>query len=359
MNRLNQLFWKHVTESTKMNIESLVVLRILTGLFFLIIYSPFFSWIGEVPQVFFYPPILSLTNLFSGFPPTYFFYTLDILITLALLGVTLGYRAKFSGIAASIMLFIGFNWQYSMGKIDHNILLLVFLALMSLSGWGTKAALVPDNAEPEGQKEKVTSLLAVLLCFGMFSAGFLKAYVWIDFDPTMNGFLRWYYSGLYGKETDYFFIKYLQELPFWWLDFMDYGGVLFELSPFLFLLLGRKSWRLWLLGATLFHLMNLLILNIPFTPSFIIYLTFLNLDGLYLKIEQLFEKKVNRQIFVGLIIFLGVNRLFYSFSIPFSYFEFLKQRDVIMYLALILWISAACLFVRDIWKLSLSEPVPI
>ncbi|MEN2281723.1 hypothetical protein AAGF08_06250 [Algoriphagus sp. SE2] len=345
-------------ESTQMPLQSLVVLRILTGLFFLIIYSPFFFWIGEVPQVFFYPPILSLANLFSGFPPAYFFYVLDILITLALLGVTLGYKAKFSGIAASLLLFIGFNWQYSMGKIDHNILLLTFLGLMSFSGWGTKAALVPDTPEPEGRKEKVTSLLAVLLCFGMFSAGFLKAYVWIDFDPTMNGFLRWYYSGLYGKETDYFLIKYLQELPFWWLDIMDYGGVVFELSPFLFLLLGRKSWRLWLLGATLFHLMNLLILNIPFTPSFIIYLTFLNLKGLYPKVEQLFAKKTNRQIFVGLIVLLGINRFLYSFSIPFSYFEFLKQRDVIMYLALILWVSAACLFARDIWKLSFSQSDP-
>ncbi|WP_296702340.1 hypothetical protein [Algoriphagus sp.] len=351
MNRLNQLFWKRVTESTQMTLESLVILRILAGLFFLIIYSPFFSWIGEVPQAFFFPPTLSLANLFSGFPPAYFFYGLDILITLALLGVTLGYKAKVSGIVASILLFIGFNWQYSMGKIDHNILLLAFLAIMSFSGWGSNAALVPDRSEPKGHKEKATSLLAVLLCFGMFSAGFLKAYVWLDFDPTMNGFLRWYYSGLYGKGTDYFFIKYLQELIFWWLDLMDYGGVLFEWSPFLFLLIGRKSWRLWLLGATLFHLTNLLILNIPFTPSFIIYLTFLNLEVLYPKIERLFEKKVNRQIFVGLVVLLGVNRLLYSFSIPYSYFEFLKQRDVIMYLALILWVSSAGLFARNIWKL--------
>jgi hypothetical protein len=189
----------------------------------------------------------------------------------------------------------------------------------------------------------------------MFSAGFLKAYVWIDFDPTMNGFLRWYYSGLYGKGTSYFLINYLQELPFWWLDLIDYGGVLFEWSPFLFLLLGRKSWRLWLLGATLFHLTNLLILNIPFTPSFIIYLTFLHLDGLFSKIKRIFDSRLNRQIFVGLVVLLGVNRLMYSFSIPWSYFEFLKQRDVIMYLALVLWISAAFLFARDTRRLSSSQ----
>lgn len=359
MNRLNQLFWSRVTESTKMPLNSLVVLRIFSGLFFLIIYSPFFSWLGEVPQAFFFPPMISLANLFSGFPPAYFFYTLDILVTLALLGLTLGYRAKVSGIVASTLLFIGFNWKFSMGKIDHNILLLAFLVLMSFSGWGTKAALVPDSPEPEGRKEKATSLLAVLLCFGMFSAGFLKAYVWIDFDPTMNGFLRWYYSGLYGKDTDYFFIDYLQELPFWWLDLMDYGGVLFELSPFLFLLFGRKSWRLWLFGVTLFHLTNLLILNIPFTPSFIIYLTFLNLEGLYPKIKQLFERKVYRQIFVGLVVLFGVNRLMYSFSIPWSYFELLRQSDVIMYLALVIWVSAAFLFAREIWKSFSTQNDPV
>jgi len=359
MNKLNQLFWSRVMESTKMPLESLVVLRVLTGLFFLIIYSPFFFWIGEVPQVFFFPPMISLANLFSGFPPACFFYVLDISITLALLGVTLGYRARFSGITAAILLFVGFNWQYSLGKIDHNILLLVFLALMSFSGWGTKIALVPDIPEPNGRKEQVTSLLAVLLCFGMFSAGFLKAYVWIDFDPTMNGFLRWYYSGLYGKETSYFFINYLQELPFWWLDLMDYAGVLFEWSPFLFLLLGRKSWRLWLLGATLFHLTNLLILNIPFTPSFIIYLTFLNLGGLYPKIKQLFDNYRSLRIFVGLVILLGVNRLMYTFSLPWNYFEILKERDVIIYLALILWISAAVLFGREIWRSSSVQNDPI
>lgn len=343
-------FWVRVENSTQMPADSLSVLRVFAGIFLLTIYSPFFYWIGEVPQAFFYPPLLSLTNLLSGFPPAWFFYFLDVAITIGLVLVTLGVKARFAGIATSLLMFIGYSFNFSFGKIDHNILVLAFLFLLSLSGWGEKFALVPDQVVSKSNQNKITSLLAIFLCFGMFSAGFLKAVVWIDFNPELNGFLRWYYSGLHGKGVDFFLINYLQELPLGWLDLVDYSGVIFELSPFILLLAGRSYWRLWLLATCVFHFANLLFLNIPFIPNFIIYMAFVNLEGLLPKLEKISKVESAKLIFILLISFLGLNRIFYSFEIEYSIFEVLKVTEVIMYIGFIIWVAGICIMGRETLK---------
>jgi hypothetical protein len=323
-----------------MPMKSLSVFRVFSGIFFLTLYSPFFFWIGNVPQAFFYPPLLSLSNLFSGFPQPLFFIVLDLLITVGFVFIALGIRAKAAGILTSVLIFIGYNFNFSIGKIDHNILALAFLFMFSFSGWGSELSLLPDRKVKPETKNKITSLFAVFLCFGMFTAGFLKALVWIDFDPELNGFLRWYYSGLHGKGINYFLIGYLQELPLWWLDLVDYAGVVFELTPFLFLLAGRPYWRLWLVAACGFHLSNLLLLNIPFTANFILYMTYVRLDGVFSKLKKWLSNSRFKIAVILIVVFLGLNRFFYFLEVRVSIFEILKNTDIIMHIGFALWTSA-------------------
>lgn len=57
-------------------------------------------------------------------------------------------------------------------------------------------------------------------------------------------------------------------------EFFDYVGVLFELG-FILLLLNKRYFSWFIIIAILFHIMNLLILNIKFTGNLPIYLLFM------------------------------------------------------------------------------------
>lgn len=42
-----------------------------------------------------------------------------------------------------------------------------------------------------------SSFLGILIAFGFLTAGWAKAFSWIDFDLTTSGFLSWFYSGYF------------------------------------------------------------------------------------------------------------------------------------------------------------------
>lgn len=348
---LNKAFWERVRISTEVSQESLWLLRPIVGVYLLVISLPYFSWIGEVPNVFFYPPLLSLPNLLNGFPPAWFFFLIDILIGISITLIILGVKAKWATRALVLLLFTGFNFQFSMGKIDHTIFLLIFLSGMSFAGWGSGFALIPDKPVPKINVQRCMALLAVLLCFGMFTAGSIKAVNWIDFDPSRNGFLRWYYSSIYVKHSDLFFSGSLNALPYAWLDAFDWGGVLFELSAFVLLLVGRKFWKLWLLAACTFHLFNLLILNISFSSNFIFYLAFLDFGKYYDWVKRLFSKPIIVWTSSAFLLILVYFRFAYIFDVPhFNLLEFLKKDKLFMYVVLVVWASGVGIFAYSLWR---------
>ena len=273
-NTLSEHFWRRVGRNVETNVSSLAMFRILFGLFLLLIATPHTAWVGDVPQAFFDPPYLSFANLLSDFPPKPVFQTLDVL-TVALLGfITLGIKARWSTLAFFIVGIIGNSFAFSLGKIDHSFLSLVLALCMSFSGWGTKYALVPDKPSRFDSVRLSLGLLAVLIAFGMFTAGFLKALYWIDFNVNTSGFLRWFYSGYYNLGRTELLAPIIPNIPTPLFEFADYLAVAFELSGFIFLLAGRKTWLTWLLMAAAFHLVNVLALNIVFNKHFLVYLAF-------------------------------------------------------------------------------------
>src|SRR5687768_13698456 len=72
---------------------SLAVSRIIFAATLLVVVLPRYLWIGSFPNAFFNPPI-GLTRFFSGFPPTWVFFTLSFLITLASVFLLAGYRTR-------------------------------------------------------------------------------------------------------------------------------------------------------------------------------------------------------------------------------------------------------------------------
>ncbi|MGF1459587.1 MAG: hypothetical protein ACFBSG_11230 [Leptolyngbyaceae cyanobacterium] len=248
------------------------IFRIFFGLYFLVFGLASFGWISEAPGSFFDPPLFSFSRLASGFPPPALFFTLDILIVLLMVFVTVGIRSRISGLALVLVYWIGRSFQYSFGKIDHDVMIWATLLCMSFSNWGTDNALLPEKTVRS--HKTALAMLGIILSFGMFTAGYEKYQNWLDFDLSTNGFLSWFYPGYFNIGRQFLLSDFVFYIPSWLLELMDYSAVFLELTPFLCLLAGARFWKAWLLMACIFHLANLLILNIPFSHHIPVYSCF-------------------------------------------------------------------------------------
>ncbi|WP_210466703.1 hypothetical protein [Rufibacter roseolus] len=350
-NKVNTLFWERVCLSTTPeNVKALSAFRIVVGLFMLAIYVPSFSWIAGAPQALFTPPLLSLANLFGGFPAPTFFYLLDGVVLLSLVCFTIGVKARISTLVFLLACLIGLSFNFSFGKIDHSILIYSLLLCMSFSGWGRHLAVLPDKASRFDSPSKSLSLLSILLCFAMFSAGFEKALSWLDFDPTKNGFLGWFNDGYYTLDRHYLLADYVNYFPPLLLEVFDYTAVVFELSPLFFLLHSRKAWRLWLLIACTFHVTNTFLLNIPFIANSMVYLAFTDFTWLYEKMSNLLKRSYVKALGTGAIVLLLIMRgkEAYYLDTSAALLSPSDKTELKLYLGLLLWIFAIILIARSL-----------
>lgn len=349
IDNLNTLFWRRVVSSTTIDVKSICAFRIVLGLTILILYIPSFTWIAEVPRVLFNPPVLSIANAFSDLPGRAFFLTLDYLLLLSLSCLTLGIKTRVSTIIFAILCITGLSFNYSFGKIDHGYTLFYFTLLcLSFSGWGTHLALYPDKVTKYDSTIKSLSLLAVIIAFGMFTAGFSKALHWIDFDVTWNGFLRWYLDSFYGSGRSLYLASLVQLLPPLVLEAFDYTAVLVELSPIFFLLHSSKAWRIWLMVICIFHLAIVVLLNITFNLNFFAYLVFIDFSWLYQRLINL-SKLVQNSLLAFFALFFVV-RLYLIFSQQSIDTFYPSLRPLFnLYFDIIIWLVAIFLIVNHIW----------
>src|SRR3954454_13460696 len=98
INKLNKNFWIRVTKSTNEDVLSLSVFRIIVGLSLLTINYKNISWIGTTPHVFYNPPALSVAGFFSSFPSPVFFVTIELLLILLSVFITLGIKTRISSL---------------------------------------------------------------------------------------------------------------------------------------------------------------------------------------------------------------------------------------------------------------------
>ena len=344
--------WRKAEDASENDDRSLSLLRILYGLFIILFATPSFLWIGKVPQSLFLPPFFSLANLFDGFPSYPWLLAIDISLIICTICLLLGVKARYAGILFSLLYIIGSSFQYSFGKIDHLIMFPVFILGLSFTNWGVDYALIPDKKVSKQLQRRVLAILAVLLCFGMFTAGYEKALSWIDFDLEKGGFLRWFYGGFFSQGRKYLLAPFVLLVPPQTFEIFDYFAVVFELSPIIALLAGKQWWQLWLFVACMFHLGNTLLLNIPFIEHAPIYLSFIPLSS-FLKTAQIQFSKVQIAIFTStMTAVIAIHHLFhfftsnsikplkvYVYTVPFVE----SERELSLYISLLVWILTICL----------------
>ena len=307
-----EFFWRLAENASENNNRSLSTLRILYGFFIILFATPSYSWIGKVPQSLFDPPFFSIGNLFNSFPSYFWLLTIDILLIILTICLLLGVKARYAGILFSLFYIIGSSFQFSFGKIDHSIMFPVFILGLSFTNWGTNYALIRDKKVSKQVQRRVLAILAVLLCFGMFTAGAEKALHWIDLDLERGGFLNWFYSGFFSLERKYLLAPFVLLVPPQTFEIFDYFAVIFELSPIIALFAGRKWWQLWLFVASAFHLGNTLLLNIPFIYHALVYLSFIPVNFSFLKTVQMRLSKAQITLFVFMMTaVIAIHHLFH------------------------------------------------
>jgi len=340
--RLYREIWGRVISATSLNEETHNAYRKLFVFFSLLIFVPNLMWIHQIPDLLFNPPKLSFVALFSGFPNHFFLLLFHIIVVFSLILIGLNKYKREVGILCFISLIVLSGFKYSFGKIDHIILYPFAVLCLSLTNWRpinstqTKRSLLPIPGE---------TLLAIFIGFGMFTAGILKAYNWVDFDTEYSGFLGWFYPGYYNMGRTHLFADVIFYLPEILIESLDYFAVLFELSPFLFLLTGKKTfWKIWVVLACFFHLSNTALLNIPFTYHLLVFLLFV----LPISLVKLINNISNR-VFTYSIFFIGFIQigLLIAYEQPMIDLLFADSQSRI-YIDFILWLLV---YLVGLWNL--------
>ena len=298
MTKIIDQIWGRIISATELSDGSSTSYRRIFSLVALIMFIPDSLFLSELPDALFDPPRLSPFVFLSGYPGYWFLLILHLFIILGLLFIGLDRHIKLSGIVVTISFLILDGYRYSLGKVDHGILLPVTIFFFSLVNWKkhSKDSILPIPAE---------TLIAVFIAFGMFTAGIQKAIIWIDFDSTQNGFISWFFNGYFQMDRSHLLSGWIFNAPNLLLELFDYTAVLFELSPFIILLTGNKKlWKYWLIVACAFHTANLLFLNISFHFHLLIYLAYLIPIGLQHWIE-----KISLKVYASIILLVAISQI--------------------------------------------------
>lgn len=242
---------------------------------------PAYTWISGMPDYLFDPPVLSMANLFDGFPVKALMLALTAINILAFMCMFLGIGTRWTSLLFSITAIIGHSFWYSFGKIDHMILWYLAPAFLGFAGWGNYfnvsgnkvAVREPDNAV-------IIFLFALTIGFSMFTSGVQK---------LEGGWLNWRGEGVrYHLIRNFLIIDRTKFLATFFLDFkphliwklMDYAALFLEVG-FLFSVARLKYFRAFLVMAVFFHVAILMMFNIAFYANLIAYSLFINWSSLF------------------------------------------------------------------------------
>lgn len=219
-------------------------------------------------------------QLFGGFPPQWFFVGLHVLLDLSLIALLFGYRTRLASWLTGLLFLMGFGFLFSAGKVNHVMLFILLPWVMSFSNWGAAWSIDAQQGRTRPMVESwPLALLALLIGFAMFTAGFTKLLgSWLDptTQATRSHWLKQYF--VVGRQ-DLLADLVIAPLPAGLWELMDWGTVLLEISLLLAAFIPRL-WGVLLSLMVLFHLGTALLFNITFVQNLIVYAAFLNWDRL-------------------------------------------------------------------------------
>ncbi len=271
---LNQKFNRWIFDSYRISPENLGLFRIIYALYFLFINGlPKFEWIAAYPNALFTPPI-GIARFFPGFPPELVLNAFGYIIALLFIFLLFGYKTRFVSLAITCVAVLAKSFDYSLGKICHDLLPWMIPFVMSFSNWG--AAYSIDAKKGLANKEVASwpiTWMSIILGFAMFTAGYPKmmgGWMMLDSLAVKNYLLSQYFVHENTQLLASFFVNI--ESPIVW-EFFDWAPIIFEIG-FLAAIIRPSIFRAFTIIALTFHLMNMLILNIGFEMFAILYLLF-------------------------------------------------------------------------------------
>lgn len=306
--------------SFPLSAEALGLYRILYASYLLVWGIPNFEWITNSPDAFFNPPAYSIAAFFSGFPPYWFLQGLSLLVVVCCMALLFGWYTRWVSITLFIAIVVGKSFMFSYGLIGQDLIVWLVPLFMAFGNWGNKFSI--DEHKNNNHSANINTwpvtMMALLLGFGMFSAGLPKLLGgWLD---TSTHATRGHFF------TQYYVIGDLKLLSTWMINItspivwevMDWGAVFFELL-FLAAIVKPRWFRLWLLLAIGFHTTTFLIFNISFHFQYIVYLLFINWGkinpALYRRLEGFTNSLFSIKWFVlAVIIYLPLYMLAQQFT---------------------------------------------
>lgn len=326
---------QRIRSSSEVSVEASSKFRILFGLWILIVNTPTYRWLAEVPYKLYHHTWLEMMGLSIPDFGYLFYLILDILVILSIALVTLGIRARFFTAVFLILNVVGYSIENSLGKINHGGLWFALILCLLLSDWSTKNALLPDKKW--NIHITIVSIFAICIGFGFLTAGIPKVLHWIDFDMQSSGLMKWWLSGLFTVSHSGAFDIHIGRTPSIILEGLDYIAAIFEVSAFILLVMGRKYWRFWLIIASVFHLSNCVIFGISFMSYIPVYACFL--------LAPILDKKfdVNWSILIRIVTVVTLVKLILTFL---GLNLVLKESVWYIYLAMIFWTALIVASIR-------------
>jgi len=275
--------------------EGLGLYRIAFALFALLVFTPGhaalldFSFVSALPNAFFLPPPGPLM-LLPGTPPAWLLDALHLLLTVSLAALLVGYRTRWASWAVFGLLLTGYGLAFSVGKINHVMLFVLLPLVMSLTNWGAAYSLDAQvKRTPRVVQTWPLALLALLVGFAMFTAGFSK-FIGGWLDPTTQATQGHFVKQFFARGRQDFLAPWLLQVDsavFW--ELLDWGTVLFEMG-FLMAAFRKQTMRLFIAAAIGFHLSTMLMLNIAFVFNYIVYAAFID----WTRVAQRIQNSLHR-----------------------------------------------------------------
>ncbi|WP_110917425.1 HTTM domain-containing protein [Mycolicibacterium holsaticum] len=237
---------------------------------------PSIGWLANYPD-FFYQAPLGPFQLLNGYPPLVVLTVLEILRSLALVLLGFGLWTRVVSIAVAALLLVTYGLTYTLGKIDHTILLIIIPLVLAFSNWGDRFSVdaLLKNPKPKSTPQWPFRYLALAIGLSFFVAAAIKLGTgWLA--PSSQAVRGQFYEYLLARDRPFGLAEWVVGLnvtPAW--EILDWATVVLE-----FAMLATVPWwrafRTALACAAIFHLSVYLCLDIAFTHNLIAYGAFIS-----------------------------------------------------------------------------------
>lgn len=341
--------------------EGLGLLRMAASMFIFFFLLPgngldHFYYLSSLPTEFYNPPPGPL-SLLNSFPSEWVFITIFAIAIVSLGLLFVGLFTKTSSILAGLSILALQGLVFSVGKVNHEIMLPLVPLFMAFSNWGAAYSM---DAKFRKEEQEVESwplvLLSLFIAFMMLTAGIPKILGgWLD--PSTQAVKGHVLNQYIVKDRDALLAGMVMnfDVPLFW-EILDYATIVFEVG-FIAAMFRAGSFRFFLIIAVVFHFSTQLLMNIAFLPNFLAYSVFLQWsrihDGLIHIQKRVkgsggpdIEKAAIRNAVIGLGIFFAIVKWISLQKIFFRNSDLSLHEFILITMALIVVLFISIRFIR-------------